>query len=101
PNDQWADTEAGRLHRELLQETEMLHSAIAEVRKWYEDSKVTAEGLWFFEGYKAGEDGGIRWPQWSAKVEELLDPARPAPFDRASPRYAAALTFDTVVKARA
>ncbi len=99
PSEEWADTEAGRLHKQMLADARELQAAVVEARKWYEESKTMAEGLWLFEGYKFGEEGA-RWPAWTGKVEELLAPDRRPPFDARAQPYSAALLFDSVRKAR-
>jgi hypothetical protein len=98
PSEEWADTETGRLHRELLNETKELLAAVVEMRKAYEDSRTTVEGLALFDGYKVGADR-IDWESWTAKVEEeLVDSGKR--IRRKGPRYEAALKVDTVVAAR-
>jgi hypothetical protein len=109
PHAEWAETEAGRLHRSRLEEADALEKAVERARNWFLDSKEEAERLRTFAGYQAGPDSSaINWRGWYADAEKLLNPARKPPFADNEPiapgspvTHAAALGFDKVTQARA
>jgi hypothetical protein len=104
PRADWAQTEAGRLRQERLNEAE----GLMRVLNWYRDNAARAGRLWTFAGHKAGPDEpGINWRTWAAEVEKLLDLPPVPPFARevipgTEPplTYDAALRFDEVEEAR-
>jgi hypothetical protein len=106
PQPDWKETEAGKLRQERLADAEALGRAVTQVRNWYLDSTERADALWTFRGFQGA--AGIKWPEWSADAERLLDPTRKLPFadTEAIPRaatpltYAAALRFDKVAEAQ-
>lgn len=109
PHAEWAETDAGRLHRARLDEADALEKAVERARNWYLDGKEEAERLRTFAGYQAGPDSSaINWRAWYADAEKLLDPAHKPPFAENEPiapgssiTYAAALGFDRVAQAKA
>jgi hypothetical protein len=104
PRADWAQTEAGRLLQERLDEAE----GLVRVRTWYLENSARAGKLWTFAGYKSGPDApGINWRSWAAEVEKVLDlppapPFAPEVIPGTDPplTYDLALRFDLVLEAR-
>jgi hypothetical protein len=100
PRPEWADTEAGQLHRRRLAEIAALRKAVQRAEGWYRDRSEEAGKLWTF-----ADEAGIDWPDWTAQVEKLLDPKRKPPFGPAdvipgtSFTSGTALRFEKVVDA--
>jgi hypothetical protein len=108
--DEWADSEAGRMYRERVQEADALARAVADVRGWYDENLDAGRDLWSFARHR-GEAGagGINWRTWDDEVGRLLDPSRSPPFKPEQPlpgpatllTCAAAYRFTQVMEARA
>jgi GTPase SAR1 family protein len=109
PHPDWAGTEAGRLHAQLLEQADALQKAVARARNWYLENSDDAQRLWTFAGKQTGpESPAVNWRTWYADVEKALAPTRTAPFaetDRIPGAegltYATVLGFDRVKEARA
>jgi hypothetical protein len=110
PRPEWADTEAGKLHQQMLAEVEALQKAVREARNRFLDEDERAGKLWTFADFQTSgpEAAGIDWGGWALAVEKLPDPARGWPFSPADVipgtttplTYAVALRFERVLEAR-
>jgi hypothetical protein len=94
---EWKETEAGKLHRDLLKDVGALHVAVNRVRNAYQEAIDKAGALLTFKGYAAAPDNPeIDWQKWTQDAERLVDPAyQPfAPESRTIPGSASGLTYE-------
>ncbi|MFO0877524.1 MAG: GTPase domain-containing protein [Gemmataceae bacterium] len=107
PREEWTDTRAGLLQRERLESAEALRKAVLAVRNWFLDAGDRAGRLWTFADYPPPMP--VVWPEWTSRVETLIDPTRLAPFREADSipgaaggtlTFATAFRFDQVIEAR-
>lgn len=89
---EWERTEAGRLHKDLLQELDQLQLAIEEVRKWFRRNGDRARALANFDG------GRVLDRVWYGEVRDFLTETRQAPLlDPQAPAGSQAFMHDELL----
>jgi hypothetical protein len=109
PHPDWAQTEAGRLRRQRLEQVDALQQAAARARNWFLDNSDEAQRLWTFAKHRGGPDNpSVNWRTWHADADKALDPSHSPPFaetdripDTDGLTYATVLQFAKVKEARA
>jgi hypothetical protein len=99
PRAEWSETDAGEIWARRVAEVDALNKAMVQARDWFQDAAESASKLWSFGGYRFGpEAAGVDWPDWTARVEELLTSRRPPFADTDRLPDAPGLTWGVVLR---
>lgn len=110
PRPEWAQTPAGRLHADRLEDVKALRAAVDDVEQSYQNRKREGEKLWAFADRQPGAEASVNWRAWHEDAARFLSAtARPPSPETAripgaaSPEltYQTAYRFAAVEEARA
>src|SRR5207249_646165 len=73
PHAEWAETEAGRLHADELQDVQILRASVAEEVRRFEQFKERGRKLWEALNAPSSENPGGHWSKWYQQTGELID----------------------------